>query len=390
MDHDEAGGTPCPVCGGTDIVETVRRDRLPVLQNYVYPTREAALAAPHGRLVVAVCRDCGFAWNREFEPARLVYEAGYDNTVPSAVMDVHYRETAAYLAQEHDLDGGLVVDIGCGNGAFLKTLCDEVPTARGLGIDPALEEDWQSADGRVRLVRAAFAAELIPQAPALVVCRHVLEHLPRPVEFLAEVRDGVGPAPCFFEVPDLRWILEHAAFQDFCYEHCNYFSAESLGELLRRAGLAPATTRMVFGSQYLAVEASAGGEVAEAPAGPATAASVAAYAAREADRIEGVAQRLREAGRPVGVWGMATKGVIFSVLTDPQRSLIDLCLDINVNKQGAFVPLTGHMITSPDALIDGFDRTPLLVVMNENYRDEIARTCQELGVEATLVSLDEI
>jgi hypothetical protein len=88
---------------------------------------------------------------------------------------------------------------------------------------------------------------------------------------------------------------------------------------------------------------------------------------------------------------MATKGVVFSVLTDPERSLIDLCLDINENKQGAFVPLTRHMITSPDVLVDrAFDQAPLLVVMNENYRDEIERTRQELGVEATLVSLGEI
>jgi SAM-dependent methyltransferase len=393
VDHDEAGGAPCPVCGGADVVDTVRRERLPVMQNYVYPTREAALAAPQGRLLVAVCRDCGFAWNREFDPDRLVYDAGYDNTVPSAVMDAHYRETAAYLAREYELDGGLVVDIGCGNGAFLEALCREAPACRGLGVDPALEEDRD--DGRIRLLKAAFAPELVPETPSLVVCRHVLEHLPRPVEFMVEIREGVGAAPCYFEVPDLGWILEHGAFQDFCYEHCNYFTPASFGELLRRSGLTPRRARAVFGSQYLGIEASSGEEAAPEPAsGPELAESVAAYASSEAERIDSVANRLRrdrDAGRTIGIWGMATKGVVFSVLTDPERSLIDLCLDINANKQGAFVPLTGHMISGPDALLDrAFAQAPLLVVMNENYRDEIERTCQELGVEPTLVSLGEI
>lgn len=241
------------------------------MQNYVYPTRETALAAPHGRLVVAVCRDCGFAWNREFDPAQLAYDAGYDNAVPSAVMDAHYRETAAYLAREYDLDGGLVVDIGCGNGGFLKTLCSELPTCSGL-------------------------------------------------------RDR--------------------------------------------------------------------SRAADAPAGRGIADSLAAYATSEAGRIEATIDQLRrykQAGRAIGIWGMATKGVVFSVLADPERSLIDLCLDINANKHGAFVPLTGHMITSPDALLDrAFAQPPLLVVMNENYRDEIERICQELGVEPILANLDEM
>jgi hypothetical protein len=223
----------------------------------------------------------------------------------------------------------------------------------------------------------------------------VLEHLPRPVEFLEEVRKGLeGSAAWYFEVPDLGWILENGAFQDFCYEHCNYFSPASFDEALRQAGFTPVRTRSVFGSQYLASEASCGRAAARAPAGRGIADSVATYATSEAGRIEAAIDQLRrhkQAGQAIGIWGMATKGVVFSVLTDPERSLIDLCLDINANKQGAFVPLTGHMITSPDALLDpAFAQAPLLVVMNENYRDEIERTCQELGVEPILANLGEM
>jgi hypothetical protein len=68
--------------------------------------------------------------------------------------------------------------------------------------------------------------------------------------------------------------------------------------------------------------------------------------------------------------------------------LIDVCVDVNPNKQSSFVPLTGHRISAPKALRSGDGGRPtFVVVMNENYRDEIEAMCRELGVRASLVSL---
>jgi hypothetical protein len=53
-------------------------------------------------------------------------------------------------------------------------------------------------------------------------------------------------------------------------------------------------------------------------------------------RMERVRQSVRELksdGRTVALWGMATKGVLFSLLTDPDALLIDHCIDVNPNKQ---------------------------------------------------------
>ena len=366
------------------------------MQNYVYRSREEALAAPDGRLTITVCRRCGFAWNSRFDPDRLVYDAGYDNAVSSAVMKAHYRDVATFLSKRHPLEGGLVVDVGCGNGAFLKTLCEEVPTCRGLGIDPALDADWDDGTGRLRLLKSVFTPDLIEERPSLLTCRHVLEHLHEPVEFVREIRRAVerfGAVPVFFEVPDLRWIVENEAFQDFCYEHCNYFTAESFAELLRRAGFDPVGTHSVFGSQYLLIKASLAPELGT-PNGSGSADEIAnsmlAYAATEAARISSIRDRLRrqdDEGRAIVVWGMATKGVLFSLLIDPERTLIDFCIDINSNKQGCFVPLTGHLIAGPDALREAPLGEQIAVsVMNENYRGEVESTCRAMGIEPIFVS----
>ncbi len=368
------------------------------MQNYVHRTREAALAAGQGRLVLAVCRSCGFAWNRAFEPGLLVYDDGYDNAVPSSVMAAYHAEIISFLTGMHPLEGSLVVDVGCGDGRFLRSICVAVAGSRGLGIDPALPGDSIEEAGRVQLVRSGFSAAVLTERPGLVVSRHVLEHIGEPVSFLQEIAEAlgaVGSCPCFFEVPDLRWIVDHGAFWDICYEHCNYFTAESFGEALRRGGFEPATVRTAFGSQYLwlgAVPATKTSGTRGGEPGTSLVDGLQAYAGVEAARIAATRGRitdLLQSGFEVAVWGMATKGVLFSNLVDPGGTLIDHCIDANANKQGCFVPVTGHRIEAPSELRSRPSGRPLaILVMNDNYRSEIEGTCRELGVVARILSSD--
>lgn len=386
----------CPVCNSTKLQDTVWRERLPTMQNYVYRTRESAKAAPQGQLSIAVCRSCGFASNRRFDPSRLVYDAGYDNSVPSAVMAAYYRDIAAHLGERYKLDqGGLVVDVGCGNGAFLQAICSAMPRCCGLGVDPALERDREEDGGRIILIKDMFSSDLIKQHPSLIVCRHVLEHIPRPVEFLQDIRSALaefGSCPCFFEVPDLGWIVENEVFWDFCYEHCNYFTDASLAEALGRAGFDPVDTRVAYGSQYRWMEALSLCErppVSRQEAGIGLADQMLAYAAAEAAGMVSTKERLRQwkrEGNAIAVWGMATKGVLFSLLVDPDASLIDFCIDVNTNKQGSFVPVTGHIISAPTVLQESASDRLVVVVMNENYRTEIEQICRCMGMAATCVS----
>jgi SAM-dependent methyltransferase len=236
----------CPVCDGRDVVDLVARDRLPVMQNVVWPSREEALAAPCAPFSLGLCRACGFAFNTRFDGALMVYDPRYDNDVPSAVFTDYYRSIARDLAARHDLTRGPVYDVGCGKGTFLDVLCATVPGTRGVGVDPSCTPREADTARPVALLREMFRAELVAERPSLVVCRHVIEHIARPVEFIRAVVEGIrrDPAvPLFFEVPDLDWIIEHEAFWDFCYEHCNYFTRASFAHALERGGVAVASSR---------------------------------------------------------------------------------------------------------------------------------------------------
>ena len=384
--------TVCPVCAAGAPAISVTRDRLPSMQNYVHRTPEQARAVPQGQLSLATCHSCGLSWNASFDPTRLAYDAGYDNAVASAVMDEHYQRTARQLGDRHSLASGYVVDVGCGNGAFLKALCAVWPGCRALGVDPALSRNDVLADGRLTLIKGVFAPHLLERPPSLIVSRHVLEHMPHPLAFVGELRaasDAGGGAPVFIEVPDLDWILEHRAFWDFCYEHCNYFTRAALHELLARAGFRATGAGVTFGRQYQWIEAVP--SLASNPSqseGAALVRRLREYAEGEDSDVKAIRSRLdelRHRGTTVAVWGMATKGIMFSLMVDPDARLIDYTVDMNVNKQGSYVPISGRRIDSPAILRERAGQPAIVVVMNPNYVEEIASTCRDLGVAASFM-----
>ncbi len=182
----------------------------------------------------------------------------------------------------------------------------------------------------------------------------------------------------------------NGAFWDFCYEHCNYFNEDSLSAAVRHAGFVPLASRAAFGEQYRWIEGvTANGEPArDARRRAAHADTLTSYAAHERAEIVEIRQRLGElkaGGAAVVIWGMATKGIIYSLLVDPDLTLIDFAIDVNVNKQGCFVPTTGRPIEAPTALLRARGRRVTVVVMNMNYAQEIREVCRGIGVAAAFL-----
>lgn len=362
----------CPLCGAPAPAPFLRREGVPVHQNLPLPDAAAARAVPRGTLAMAACPSCGLVFNRAFDPALLRYGPGYENAqAHSPRFAAHLAAQVRHLARRRGVRGARIVEIGCGNGDFLRRLVDW-PGAdiRGTGYDPAYRGPASEAGGRLR-----FVADLYRGEPAdVVVCRHVIEHIAEPAALLA----ALGPSLVFFETPCADWILRNRVVWDFFYEHCTLFTPASLGFAFARAGFAVRGVRRVFDGQYLWLEASPGTATA-APRPGRIAALARRYGAAEPVLVAQWRERLLAlaADGPVAVWGAGAKGVTLAALADPQAAVIDCLVDLNPAKQGRFVPGTGHPIVAPTAL--AARRVRHVVLTNPAYRGEIAAMLPACG-----------
>ena len=382
----------CPVCSSSGAFEFVARTGVPAHQHQICATAEIARLVTKGDLALECCPHCGFVFNAAFDPAKLNYGAGYDNTQDhSPAFKAHVDGLVEHLARTVGMNNARIVEVGCGQGSFLRALVSASPGSLGYGFDPSFRGDADGAHPEIVFERRFYGADCSAILADVVVCRHVIEHVPDPRRLLEAIRDALGSsatARVFFETPCLEWILRHHVLWDLFYEHCSYFTADSLRLAFERSGFRVDKVMHVFSDQYLWLEATVqSGTATEAPGGaPGVAELARAYGMYEAELRARWLERLgilRQEGA-VGVWGAGAKGVTFANLLDPDCELLDCVVDLNPGKQGRYVPGTGHPIVDYRQL--GPRHVRNVILMNPNYRIENIELLQREGLEVTLIA----
>jgi SAM-dependent methyltransferase len=387
----------CPLCTSPNTEIFFERRGVPVHQNVVCADAEEARNFTRGDLVLAFCKACGFVFNAAFDPTRLRYSAAYDNTQSfSPYFKGYMAELGESLVTKYDLRDKTVVEVGCGKGEFLRLLCRNGRNL-GIGFDPSYIGPDMTEQGAVRFVRSFYDFDQNHYAPDFVCCRHVIEHVQSPLEMLRAVRRGLGDrmnSHVFFETPTLPWILDTVTFWDFFYEHCSYFTPESLTWAFREAGFDVLESYSIFDGQYISVEA----KPASASRTPELAtpcfvqnlwSKIQSFQAQLKQRMETCAAKINAFNRAGGcaIWGAAAKGTTLVNTIDPGNDRVRYLVDINPAKQGKFVPGTGHRIVSPGYLKEQGGNVAGIVNMNPNYLEENRAILAGLSLEIPIFSL---
>ena len=188
------------------------------------------------------CEQCGHITNLVFEPARIVYSQNYENSLHfSARFQSYAKDLARYLIEKHLLYWKDIIEIGCGQGEFLQLLCT-LGRSRGIGFDGSYrhERPGQMPADQITFIPDAYSERYAHCQADLICCRHALEHIAQPLDFLRMVRRAIGSqrnTVVFFEVPNVPCTLRDLAIWDIIYEHCSYFSPSSLARLFVACGM---------------------------------------------------------------------------------------------------------------------------------------------------------
>jgi SAM-dependent methyltransferase len=393
MESSNQGPTTrcCTVCGDEKIASLIAINQVPVHCNLLWPTRDAALQAPLGDVDLGFCENCGHIFNLAFDPGLMEYTQDYENSLDFSPRFRQYaQDLATRLVEGYDMHDKDIVEIGSGQGDFLKMLCD-LGHNRGVGFDPSYVDDGTENQHQVRFVRD-FYSEAYSNYPADFICsRHVLEHIHRPAEFMSMVRRVVGQrhhVVVFFEVPNVLYTVRQLGIWDIIYEHASYFSPPSLAAVFALNGFRVLRTKEVFGGQFLTVEALPASGPPELPGVEAVASlaqDVAVFARKYREKVETWERYLEECarqGRQAVVWGAGSKGVTF-LNTIESSAVVQYAVDINPRKKGMYVSGTGQEIVPPEFLPE--IQPDVVIVMNPNYKDEIGGQLEAIGVAAEVV-----
>lgn len=382
----------CPICNSTSISIFLTRRKVPIHQNIVMKDRESAIDTARGDLQLAVCETCGFVFNQGFMPSKVCYGENYDNTQTcSPFFEQYIDDLVHYLISEKKVQNCRVLEIGCGKGVFLRKLVEmEEAGNTGIGFDPSYVGPLTDLEGRLKFEKRYYGPDCGDIPVDVVVCRHVLEHIPDPLNILRKVRLALAKSPCarvFVEVPCVEWILQNRVIWDFFYEHCSYFSADSLTTAFTAAGFRVEKITHLFGGQYLWLEATVSEEQSAVIINPDNPVKQLAYQyAGMFDNLKSDWQnklkQMASLGK-IAIWGAGAKGVAFANFIDPVCKWFDCVVDLNPKKQGHYLPGTGHpIINFPDLGKRGITAA---VLMNPNYREEVLALLKKAGLKIQLV-----
>jgi len=384
----------CNICGAA-ADEFIALLNLPIYCNLLWADRQAAIDCPKGDIRLAFCPQCGGISNTVFDPDKLGYSQDYENSLHySKRFQAYATSLAQRLVTKHNLHNKAIIEIGCGKGDFLVSLC-ELGGRTGLGFDSSYVErdEYEALGDRVTFIQDFYTEKYADYQGDFVCCRQVLEHVKQPNDLLLPVKSALKDenAIAFFEVPNTLYTLRNRMVWDIIYEHCTYFTPVSLTYAFAQAGYKTAPVREEFGGQFISLEATKSSSQTKPDVCDGLKSlshDVASFNRNFRQQQQTVASALSslfQQGKKVVIWGSGSKGVTFLNLLE-LKDKIEYAVDINPRKQGKFIPGTGQEIVSPDKMKDY--QPDVVIVMNPLYREEIQQALQQRNVSAQVVTAE--
>lgn len=398
----------CPICGREHFITLLQLPDIPVFVNVLSNSADEAKSCPRGNQCLVQCEHCGFVFNCDFEPEKVLYDVGYHAERENSIYyQRHLSRILDFIESVKPLKGQYVLEVACGNGGFLAEAVQRGPKA-AVGVDPSAPD---LAEGTFRLKKVLFDEAYLSQmtCPAdVLISRHMIEHILNPLDMLVKFHQALAiDGILYLETPRLDWILENHAFFDFPYEHCAYYSDHFMVRLLKMAGFEITAIEYSYDEQYFSICAR------KCKANPVSttaekkdlhyvqqSCSRLAHTYASVNRPEVIQRFCTEtlrSGRPdlnpslftpdgVYFWGAAAKGVMCANLLDnwPIAGFIDK----NSYKWGKYIPGTGHLVLAPPQV--NYPMVKAVIVENDVYYTEIQDEVQKIDSRILTISLSEL
>jgi SAM-dependent methyltransferase len=262
----------CHICGG-------RLSALPDFATLVQVTSDCRPWRAGGML--ASCESCGAVQKpatadwldeaRAIYAEYAIYSQGGGAEQPafdpdSGANTARSNRIVEWLAETGHLPAsGTMLDIGCGNGAFLRAFSERHPSWSLAGLE--LGEQNRTVIEAIPGVTQLYVGSLDQVADRfdLIVLIHALEHIPEPARYLELLASRLKPGGILLiEVPDLAT----SPFDILIADHTTHFTVDVLERVVADAGFVPLAVRGGYVPKELSLIARHAPDAAARPASP--------------------------------------------------------------------------------------------------------------------------
>lgn len=385
----------CLSCGRDAMSVFYQVHAVPVQSMLLLLNRKEALACAKGDIVLGFCTACGFISNQVFDTGSQKYSSRYEATQAySPTFNVFHKKLAQNLIERYALRGKNIIEIGCGQGEFLRLIC-ELGENRGVGFDPVYRGDRTAAkqNSNVVFVKDFYSQKYADYDADFICCKMTLEHIHKPAEFVGTIRHTLGDKSetvVFFQVPSVVRILRELAFWDIYYEHCSYFSPVSLARLFQNCGFEILDLWSEYDGQYLMIAAQPGKTdprvLSQGDDLRQLSEDVRYFRENFTEKLvewKNKIQNQVHRGKKVVLWGASSKSAAFLTTLDFQKE-IEYIVDINPNRQGTYMAGTGQKIVAPQFLQQYIP--DVVVLTNPIYTDEIKLDLNRMGLNPNILT----
>ena len=230
----------CPICSYTVATPFFAGGEQP-LATLGWPTSQAE-AKEMARLPLdfVQCPACTHVWNRSFSYESIPYQQNPNRMFNRGTIWTGHLDKTRSLLLDVLGENPTVVDIGCGEGHFVRGLAAaRKGNGRFMGFDPnGSPGTGKGVEFHARLFEPLVDVERFQ--PDAAVMRHILEHLTDPAMLVEQLAWAAATLdkPCwlFAEMPCIDRVFETGRLADFYFEHPSQFTTLSFRSLMQRAG----------------------------------------------------------------------------------------------------------------------------------------------------------
>lgn len=273
-----------------------------------------------------------------------------------------------HLIDSYHLEGKKFIEVGCGQGEFLKVLSEFPVEVHGIEHDPHLVELARAqgldvTEGFTETEDTRFAGGLYD----VFLSFNFLEHQPDPSTMLQAIyRNLEDDAMGLITVPSFEYIMDHNSYYELIRDHLAYYTFETLTPLLERNGFQVVEECEVINRDTLSVI------VRKRPQMD-TENLLECYVNLKRE-METYMKYLDAWDKKVAIWGASHQGFTLAATTklgEKARYIIDSA----PFKQGKFAPASHLPIVGPDH----FHEHPVdaIIITAPGYTDEIAASIRQ-------------